>query len=109
MTEELKFPLQLALEDIGITDFAVQANEEQFILQITGGALIRRYHVSPKHAKRILLLLQRWIGAFEDKFGELKTALPEATQEEKKIGFQVQDAPIGVSSVSGTTTENKAS
>lgn len=66
-------------------------NEEGFNLLMTSGNQGKQYAVSPKHAKRIYLLLKQQIENYEKQFGEIKTQLPEmqkTTQEEEgKIGF----------------------
>jgi len=65
-------------------------DEEAFQFLITSGNQGRQFLVTPKHAKRIYLLLKKQIEEYEKKFGELKTHLPEmpkASQEGPKIGF----------------------
>jgi len=45
---------------------------------------------TPKHAKRIYLLLKQQIENYEKQFGEIKTKLPDRpanTQSETKVGF----------------------
>lgn len=101
MTELVTIPAQVALEDSAITSFAIQATEEDFIFQVSTGVLIRRLHLAPKHAKRVLLLLQSYIEAYEKQFGELKTSLPLGENVGNKVGFQIPEAPSGVASVQG--------
>jgi len=65
-------------------------DEENFHFLITSGNQGRQFVATPKHAKRIYLLLKKQIEEYEKKFGELKTQLPEipkTTQKEHKIGF----------------------
>lgn len=65
-------------------------DEELFHFLITSGNQGRQFNASPKHAKRIYLLLKQQIEQYEQKFGEIKTQLPErpqATQSETKLGF----------------------
>lgn len=65
-------------------------DEENFHFLITSGNQGRQFVATPKHAKRIYLLLKQQIEAYEKQFGELKTALPKIsqnTQGESKLGF----------------------
>ena len=65
-------------------------DEENFHFMIASGNQGRQFVANPKHAKRIYLLLKQQIEAYEKKFGELKTNLPQApknTKEENKLGF----------------------
>ncbi len=64
-------------------------NEEIFDFIFISGNQVRQFRASPKHAKRIYLLLGKYLEEYEEKFGALETQLPEkreATQE-GKIGF----------------------
>ena len=67
-------------------------SEEEFVFTIFSGNQARRFIVSPKHAKRILLLLEKQIGEYEQRFGKLEAKLPERMgtekEEEKPLGFQ---------------------
>lgn len=70
-------------------------DEEMFHFLITSGNQGRQFTASPKHAKRIYLLLQKQIEEYEKKFGEIKTQLPSGpvpggpknTSENPKLGF----------------------
>lgn len=65
-------------------------NEEGFNFLITSGNQGRQFTATPKHAKRISMLLEKQIAEYEKKFGEIKTQLPEMpkqSQEENKLGF----------------------
>ncbi len=65
-------------------------DEEIFHFLITSGNQGRQFTATPKHAKRIFLLLQKQIEEYEKKYGEIKTQLPERpknTNETQKIGF----------------------
>lgn len=73
-----------------ITMMNVGFDEENFHFLVTSGNQGRQFVATPKHAKRIYLLLKQQIEAYEKQFGELKTQLPKIstnTQEEPKIGF----------------------
>lgn len=65
-------------------------DEEVFHFLITSGNQGRQFTATPKHAKRIYLLLKQQIENYEKQFGEIKTQLPEMpskSQGENKIGF----------------------
>ncbi len=67
-------------------------DEEMFHFLITSGNQGRQFVATPKHAKRISMLLEKQIKDYEAKFGEIKTQLPETPQmshqdESNKIGF----------------------
>ena len=73
-----------------ITNMNISSNEEGFVFSIHSGIQIRQYIATPKHTKRIFMLLQKQIEEHENKFGEIKTKLPEKinnTKEESKVGF----------------------
>ena len=68
----------------------IRFDEEGFHFLLASGNQAKQYAASPKHAKRIHLLLKQQIDNYENQFGEIKTQLPErpqATQGENKIGF----------------------
>lgn len=69
-------------------------NEEGFNLLMTSGNQGRQFVATPKHAKRILMLLEKQIKEYEKQFGEIKTHLPEAPKQsqesqekENRFGF----------------------
>ncbi len=74
-----------------ITMVNMMSNEEGFNFLITSGNQGRQFTATPKHAKRIYMLLEKQIKEYESKFGEIKTQLPEAPKQsqepENKIGF----------------------
>jgi len=84
--------LQIGLDPNAYTISMVNMgfDEELFHFMITSGNQGRQFNATPKHAKRILLLLQKQVEEYEKKFGEIKTQLPErpkTTTEETKVGF----------------------
>lgn len=89
--EEIKInidPFPMAL-----TSASILSDEENFALILISGSQGRNYVLSPKHAKRLLLLLQQKISEYEIQFGELKTSLPVATPgqtADRKIGFSME-------------------
>jgi len=65
-------------------------DEENFHFLIASGNQGRQFVATPKHAKRIYLLLKQQVEAYEKKFGEIKTQLPQSpktTQGEHRVGF----------------------
>ena len=67
----------------------MMVNEEGFNFLITSGNQGKQFVATPKHAKRIYLLLKQQIENYEKKFGEIKTKLPEMpkTTQENRVGF----------------------
>jgi len=78
-----------------LTNLNAVFSEEQFLLNIFSGNQVHRFALSPQHAKRMLMLLEKKIKAYEDKYGEIKTKLPERKQvgtkeEGTKLGFEAK-------------------
>lgn len=91
MTEEQK-QIQLSLDpnSYAITNVNMASDEELFHLMIISGNQGRQFTATPKHAKRISMLLQKQIDQYETKFGEIKTQLlemPKSASESTKLGF----------------------
>lgn len=73
-----------------ITNVNIISDEEMFYFSIASGNQMRQFAVTPKHSKRIYLLLKQQVENYEKKFGEIKTQLPQKpqnTKEETKVGF----------------------
>ena len=74
-----------------ITMVNMAFDEEMFHFMITSANQGRQFASTPKHAKRIFLLLKQQIEQYEQKFGEIKTKLPtnqsQNTTEDPKLGF----------------------
>ena len=90
--EKEQQPIQLNLDPnsylISLVNMAF--DEEIFHFMVASGNQGRQFVATPKHAKRIYLLLKQQIEAYEKQFGELKTALPKmqkGTKGESKVGF----------------------
>ena len=76
-----------------ITNINMGFTEENFAFLITSGNQARQFLATPKHAKRIYLLLKQQIEQYEKKYEELKTELPskpKTTQKEGEVGFVVK-------------------
>jgi len=88
--EQPQVQISLDPNSYAITNVNIASDEEMFHLLITSGNQGRQFTVTPKHAKRIYLLLKQQIELYEKKFGEIKTQLPQAQDnksEETKVGF----------------------
>jgi hypothetical protein len=73
-----------------ITLMNIGFEEEMFRFLIASANQGRQFVATPKHAKRIYMLLKQQVEAYENKFGEIKTQLPSMpknTTEEPKVGF----------------------
>ena len=64
-------PVLYALSNVNMS-----FNEEVFDFLMISGNQARRFRVSPKHAKRIYLLLGKYLAEYEKKYGPLETQLP---------------------------------
>jgi len=80
-------PVLYALSNVNLA-----FNQEIFDLLMISGGQGRQFRASPKHAKRIYLLLGKYIEEYESKFGPIETQLPEKmeTATKEKIGFEKQ-------------------
>lgn len=87
--EPTPVPMNLDPNAYAVSNVSIAASEEDFGITITSGNQIRFYNLSPKHAKRVMLLLQKEVANYEEKFGELLTELPtQPNQTDKKqFGF----------------------
>lgn len=94
MEENKEKIIRINLDPIlyAVNNVNIAFNEEDFVFTIFSGYQARRFVVSPKHAKRIYLLLEKQIAEYEKKFGKLETKLPERmeteNEKEKSLGFQ---------------------
>lgn len=84
--------IQISLDPnaYAITNVSIVSDEEMFHFLLTSGNQGRQFTATPKHAKRIYLLLKQQIENYEKQFGEIKTQLPQMqknTSEEPKVGF----------------------
>lgn len=76
-----------------ITNINIGIQEENFIFIVFSGNQARQFFLTPKHAKRINLLLTQQIKEYEKQFGELETELPKKphiTDQGKGIGFGIK-------------------
>ncbi len=85
---------QIAVENPihALLNVMMDFDEESFRLLMMSGGPARMYALSPKHAKRILLLLGRQIEQYEKKFGKIEAELPKAnkTTSEEEVGFRAK-------------------
>ena len=85
------------LGSLYLTNFSIYSSEEDFRFLLNSANLKKAYSCSPKHAKRIFLLLKSKIEDYEKKHGSLKTDLPKSavvhhSKQTKKVGFGVHIA-----------------
>lgn len=59
-----------------LTGVSIIAEEEQFKFLLTCGGNATQFAATPKHAKRILLLLEKKIKEYEKEFGKIQTTYP---------------------------------
>ena len=88
--ETQQIQLNLDPNIYGISNINMVFSEEDFHFMIMSGNQGRQFIATPKHAKRIYLLLKQQIENYEKQFGEIKTQLPESpknTQEETNRTF----------------------
>ena len=86
-TKQIKVNLDPTL--YALSNVNIGFNEEVFDFLMISGNQARQFRVSPNHAKRIFLLLERQIREYEKKFKKIEAELPEKmeTSSEEKIGF----------------------
>jgi hypothetical protein len=89
MEEQKRVQINLDPSLYTINNVSMAFDEEQFVLTIFSGNQARQFSLSPKHAKRLSMLLEKNVFDYEGKFGKLETKLPEKmeTKEEKSMGF----------------------
>ena len=94
MAEEEKKQIKVNLDPVlyALSNVNIGFNEEVFDFLMISGNQARQFRASPKHAKRILLLLEKQIEDYEKRFGKLETKLPERVgtgrEREEPLGFQ---------------------
>ena len=93
MNEPTPVPINLDPNIYTISNVNIGSSEEEFTIQIASGNQLRQYSLSPKHAKRLSLLLVKVLEGYEKTFGTLITQLPEVPKEteKKSFGFTTED------------------
>ena len=88
--EEKQIKVNLDPTLYALSNVNIGFNEEVFDFLFICGNQARQFRASPKHAKRIYLLLGKYLEEYEKKFGPLEAKLPEKreTAPEGKIGFK---------------------
>lgn len=88
--EEKQIKVNLDPNLYAITNVNIGFTEEQFIFTIFSGNQARQFFATPKHAKRLFLLLEKQVSEYEKKFKKIETELPEKmeTSREEEIGFK---------------------
>lgn len=95
MKDDYEFQEVRVEKDLGLyylTSVGVAAGEEDFRFAMTSHNVSRYYTASPKHAKRIMLMLKDRLDEYEKKYGVLKTELPKHKKipSERKLGFKIE-------------------
>lgn len=84
-------PIMIDPNQYALSNISILFDDEQFLFQVASGNQLRNFIASPKHAKRIMLLLQKQVEAYEAKNGELKTELlqkkSQTSETDKRMGF----------------------
>ncbi len=93
MNEPTPIPMNLDPNVYAITNVSINSSEEEFAIQIGSGNQIRQFSLTPKHAKRFSMLLNKVVEDYEQKFGQLTTQLPEVpkSEEKKTFGFTQEE------------------
>lgn len=88
--EQKEIKINLDPNLYAVVNVSIAFDEEQFVFTIFSGNQARQFSTSPKHAKRILLLLENQVSEYEKKFGILEAKLPEKMETGKKepLGFK---------------------
>ena len=87
-----KQPININLDPniYAVSNAKVVIAEEEVQILLVSGHQGRQFMFTPKHAKRLMLLLAENIQNYEEKFGELKTELPKQkgnSGKKKSVGF----------------------
>lgn len=87
--EEKQIKVNLDPVLYGLSNVQMSFNDESFNFLMVSGNQARQFQTSPQHAKRISMLLDKYISSYEDKHGLIETKLPENNEQsvDKNIGF----------------------
>ena len=90
--EEKQIRINLDPVLYALSNVNVGFNQEVFDFLMISGNQGRQFRASPKHSKRIYLLLGKYLDEYEKKFGMIETQLPEKGESaaKEKIGFERQ-------------------
>jgi hypothetical protein len=77
MDQSKEIPLNFEPFITALTGANILFDEEQFIFIMQSGNFMRRYALTPKHAKRFTLLLEKQVADYEKANGKLDTELPQ--------------------------------
>jgi hypothetical protein len=85
-------PIQININPnlFALTNVNMGFGEEEFHFLLTSGHQGHQFLATPKHAKRILLLLQSQIEEYEKKHHVIEVSLPQTSKMDTKtqgIGF----------------------
>ena len=82
--EQKEIKINLDPNLYAVVNVSIAFDEEQFVFTIFSGNQARRFSVSPKHAKRILLLLEKQISEYKKSLEYLKLNCRRKWKREKK-------------------------
>lgn len=88
--EQKKITINVDPNLYAISNVNIGFGEESFLFRIISGNQGRQFQTTPKHAKRIYLLLGRILAEYEKKYNtKIETELPEKkeTSKEKPMGI----------------------
>jgi len=90
MEEKKQIKVNLNPNLFAIDNVRMVATEEHFQILMISGNQGYQFLVTPKHAKRIYLLLGQLIDKYENDFGKLETQLLQKREETKagSVGFK---------------------
>ena len=93
MNEEVEQVYDVDPHSYGLADVVIDSNEEEFFLSMVSGLSVRNYQMSPKLMKRLSLLLNIHVDAYEKEHGVLDTELTPDPGEEtpQTIGFHPKE------------------
>ena len=90
VNEEKQIRINLDPVLYALSNVNIGFDEEVFDFLMVSGNEGRQFRASPKHAKRIYLLLAKHLSEYEKKFGLIETRLPKKgeTAIKEDIGFK---------------------
>ena len=93
MAEKQQITINVDPNIYELTNVNIFVSEEQFVFAFFSGNQVRQFLSTPKHTKRIYLLLKGQIENYEKQFGnvEAQNSSPNNTKEKgEEIGFSIK-------------------
>ncbi len=89
--ENEKKQIKINLDPVlySLSNLSINFNEELFDFLMISGNQGRRFRLSPKHAKRVHLLLEKAMKEYETRFGKIEAQLSQKKESsnQERIGF----------------------